>query len=354
MFKPNFCPYYKCSQHLAPKHDFSVRFGSYHPRCRPRPVQRFRCNTCMRTFSRQTFRADFRDQKPHLNAALFIKTASGTGIRQSATELGLSPRCAELKLHKIGRHLRRLNLNLQGQLAEEAKLHFDEFETYEGQRNTRPLSVPVLIETESRFIIWAEAAPIRPRGKMTKKRLKAIEASEKRYGIRKDLSRRSVRRVLLRGAHMVKNSATVTFNSDEKSTYPGLAKSTFGTVRLIHIQTNSKLVRMTFNPLFAINHEETRMRDLMSRLRRESWLVSKKRRYLDIALQVHIAYRNLVRRRFNRDEASPAQWLGFLPRRLTATEVLSWRQDWKGRSVHPLSSSGESVESWKKRNAVTA
>lgn len=354
MFTPSFCPYYKCSQHLDPNHTFYVRFGSYHPQCRPRPVPRFRCKSCLRTFSRQTFRADFRDRKPHLNAQLFTKIASGTGIRQCARDLGLSPRCTELKLHKIGRHLRRLNLNLQGLLAEEAKLHFDEIETYEGQRNTRPLSVPVLIETESRFIIWAETAPIRPRGKMTKKRVKAIKASEMRHGVRKDLSRRSVERTLLRGARMVKKSATVTFNTDEKSSYPRIAKSVFIENRVRHLTTNSKLVRMTFNPLFPINHEEARMRDLMSRLRRESWLVSKNRRYLDVAFHVHIAYRNLVRRRFNRDKESPAQLLGFLPRRLTPTEVLSWRQEWKGRSVHPLSRSGESVDGWKKRNSVAA
>jgi hypothetical protein len=43
-----------------------------------------------------------------------------------------------------------------------------------------------------------------------------------------------------------------------------------------------------------------------------------------------------VRRRFNYDEFSPAQELGFAPRRLTETEVLGWRQDWGKRSPAPL------------------
>jgi hypothetical protein len=77
-------------------------------------------------------------------------------------------------------------------------------------------------------------------------------------------------------------------------------------------------------------------RDLMGRLRRESWLVSKKRRYLDLALQVFMAYRNYVRRRFNRDRESPAQLLGLVPRRMRLEELLSWRQDWGGSSIHPL------------------
>ncbi|MFT5283930.1 MAG: transposase-like protein [Planctomycetota bacterium] len=347
MFIPHCCPNHICPEHSDPMPDFFLRHGSYNPKCRPHPVPRFICKTCKRSFSRQTFRADYCDNKPHLNAELFMLVASGIGIRQSSRKTGLSLRCTELKLRKIGRHLRRLNLNLQGQLESEARLHFHELETYEGQRNTRPLSVPVLIETDSRFIIWAESAPIRPRGKMTKKRLNAIKESEIQHGTRKDLSMRSVKRTLQRGADLLNNSLKVIFYTDEKSSYPSAATTKIGKHRLVHLQTNSKLVRATFNPLFRINHEEVVMRDLMGRLRRESWLVSKKRRYLDIALQVHIAYRNLVRRRFNKDEGSPAQLLGFLPRRLKPTEVLSWRQDWRERSIHPLSKVGDTVDCWK-------
>jgi len=353
-FKPNCCPYRSCPQHVQRKPVFFIRFGSYRAKCRSHAVARFRCKTCRRTFSRQTFRADYRDHKPHLNAQLFTLVCSGVGIRQCARNLGLSLRCTELKLRKIGRHLRRLNLNLQDQLGSEARLHFDELESYEGQRNARPLTVPVLIESATRFIIWAESAPIRPRGKMSKKRLRAIKESEKRHGIRRDLSGLSVKRTLRRGEKLTRISTRVILNTDEKSSYPGLAKSIYGKQKLTHHRTNSKLVRATWNPLFAINNEEAIMRDLMGRLRRESWLVSKKRRFLDLALQVHMAYRNLVRKRFNRDKESPAQLLGFLPRRLAPSEVLSWRQDWGEMSLHPLSRMGSSICAWKNRVLAAA
>jgi hypothetical protein len=88
----------------------------------------------------------------------------------------------------------------------------------------------------------------------------------------------------------------------------------------------------------------------MGRLRRESWLVSKRRRYLDIALHVFMAYRNYVRRRFNRDEASPAQMLGFAPRRMTPGQLLSWRQEFGRRSIHPLASRAQTVGSWQGRD----
>ena len=354
MFSPTRCPYRRCSFHSRPLPRFFYRHGFYYPNCRAHPVPRFRCRGCRRTFSRQTFRADFRDHKPHLNAQLFSRSASGVGIRQCARELPLSNRCTELKLRKIGRHVRRLNLNLRRELSPDASFRFDELETYEGQRNTRPLSVPVLVESESRYIVWAESAPIRPRGKMTKKRLKSIQESESRHGVRKDLSRRSVQRALQRGAEISATSSTVTLNTDEKSSYPGQAEKAFGRERLKLIRTNSKLVRATWNPLFAVNHEEAVARDLMGRLRRESWLVSKKRRYLDLALQIHMAYRNLVRRRFNKDRESAAELLGFLPRRLTAQEVLSWRQDWSKESIHPLSRGDMTVRVFENRRLSAA
>ncbi|MEM7309315.1 MAG: hypothetical protein AAF682_21705 [Planctomycetota bacterium] len=136
-------------------------------------------------------------------------------------------------------------------------------------------------------------------------------------------------------------------SSDEKLTYPRLAAEAFGESRLLHSRTNSKVPRATWNPLFPINHTEAMARDLMGRLRRESWLVSKKRRYLDLALQLFMAYRNYVRRRFNTDSESPAELLGVVPRRMTPGELLSWRQELGRRSIHPLAFRSESVESWR-------
>jgi len=352
MFRPPCCPHRACSQHLRPRPGFCIRFGSYHPKCRSHPVQRYRCRHCKRTFSRQTFRADYRDHKPDRNARLFLLIASGVGIRQSSRQIGLTLKNTQNKLRKIARHLRRLNLNLRSRLDGDVRFHFDEIETYEGQRNARPLTVPVLVESSSRYIVWAESGTIRPRGKMTPKRVRAILESQKRHGIRRDRSRRAIRRTLNRGADLLGDSTRLILRTDEKSSYPRLARRAFPVTRLTHVKTNSKLPRTAWNPLFPINHEEALMRDLMGRLRRRSWLVSKMRRYLDLGLHVHIAFRNLVRRRFNYDDVSPAQILGFVPRRLTPNELFSWRQDWGQRSVHPLSRRGTVLGSWRGARAA--
>lgn len=339
MFHPPRCPYRHCANHSRPPRDFFTRKGFYSARSRPHPIPRFRCRACRRTFSRQTFRMDYRDHRPHLNARLFQLITSGVGLRQSARILNLSLSCTQLKFRKIARHLRRLNLNLRSTLPQVVELQFDEFETYEGRRNTRPLTIPILIERESRFIIWSESATIRARGKMSKAREKALADDQKRLGERVDSSRGSIRRTLDRGADLLDEGAQVRLTTDEKKTYPRLARRAFGSRLTDHQRINSKLARTTSNPLFPINHTEALARDLMGRLRRRSWLVSKKRRFLDLALQLWMAYRNYVRRRFNHDRESPAQLLGFASRRMRFGELLTWRQDWGSMSLHPSSRS---------------
>jgi hypothetical protein len=259
--------------------------------------------------------------------------ASGLGLRQSARLLGLSRRCTELKFRKVATHLRHLNLNLRGPLAN-AVLQFDEFETYEGRRNTRPLTIPVLIERDTRFILWAESAPIRPRGRMTRSRLAAIAREEELHGRREDRSRESIERTFAIGRQVAHGKLVL--QTDRKSSYVTLARRAFGP-GLVHVRSSGKIRKTKQNPLFPINHTEAVGRDLTGRLRRRSWLVSKKAWCLDLALQIFMAYRNYVRRRFNRDRASPAQMLGFVRRRMSWHELVSWRQDWGPElSIHPL------------------
>jgi hypothetical protein len=293
---------------------------------------------------------DHRDHRPDLNARLFELLASGVGLRQSARLLGLSRRCLELKFRKIARHLRRLHLNLQGQLPPGSILQLDELETFEGLRTLRPLSVPILIEKRSRYVVWAESAPIPPRHRRTRHGRRRSDESNHRMGRRRDRSRRACRRTLERGAAVAQHLDPVRIETDEKRSYPALIQAAFGRERKIsHGKTKSTRTRDISNPLFAIHQTEALARDLMGRLRRRSWLASKQRRYLDLGLALFMCWRNLVRRRFNHDECSPSQVLGFVRRRMSEEELCSWRQDWGRRSIHPLAWNAESIERCEER-----
>ena len=336
MFQPPRCPYIRCRAHKRPRPRFYHRKGFYHPKCRPHPIPRFLCKSCHRSFSRQTFRSDYKDHLPHLNARLYELLCSGMGLRQSARLLGMSLEGLQHKFRKIARHLWLLHDNLMGSFPDGVEFQLDEMETFEGRR-TRPLTLPVLIDSRSMFVVAAECASIRPSGRMSKARKKAIEEDETRFGRRKDLSRPAIRRVMEAAARHCPGLERVRLRTDLKTAYPPLAREVFGAGRLTHRQSSSKLPRDTQNPLFRINLTNAMARDLNGRLRRRTWLVTKIGKYLNAQLAYFVTFRNYLRRRFNYDEQTPAEMLGFVPCRMRKEQLLSWRQNWGSESIHPLS-----------------
>ena len=345
MFTPQRCPHSDCRRHTVPGDEcFFVRHGRYRAKCRAHAVPRFKCRACGRTFSRQTFRQCYRDHRPDLNALVLVQLVSGTGLRQTARIVGANRHTVMRKFRKIGLQLGRLNRNLQREIGTQSiTLLMDEFESYEGRRNTRPVTVPMLIEKESDFIIASRAAPIRPRGKKTDARERAIARDAARFGVRKDRSRGALRLVLRAGAKLCAKVDSIALRTDEKRSYPGLIRRAFGHGRVTHDTTSSKVARDTLNPLFRINHAEAMARDLNGRLRRESWLVSKKFERLNLQLEIYMAHKNYVRPRFNVDRKTPAQFLGLYDRRVSPTELLAWRQDLGPATLHPFEPSGSSL-----------
>ena len=343
MFTPPRCPFPVCSQHRFPRPGFFRRHGFYEAKCRSYRIPRFRCLGCRRTFSRQTFRADYHDHKPDRNVWVVHLLCSGIGYRQTARLLQINLKSLYRKARKLARHCKALNKNLLQPLPEESELQFDELETYEGRRNTRPLTLGFAVEHHTRLILGMRSAPIRPSGSMPVARRKAYQDDTRRFGLRQSRSRAVCRNVLRRAAKCFAGTGPVLCRTDEKTTYPNLLKQVFDD-RLIHETTPSTLARGTFNPLFTLNHMEAMARDLLGRLRRESWLVSKRRWYLNQHLEMYAAHRNFTRPRTNFDTKTPAQLAGWATDRYRVHQLLGWRQDWGVLSGDPLSRGAEPLE----------
>ncbi|MCB9886333.1 MAG: hypothetical protein H6838_12635 [Planctomycetes bacterium] len=340
-FVPSRCPNTACPQHREPEGRFYYRHGVYRPRCRDGAVPRFRCRRCGKAFSPQTFRHDYRDRKPEHNELVFHLLSSGVGLRQIGRVTGLAPSSVQMKMRKMGRTCRWLHRNLCRTLPAGKTYLLDEEETYEGA-SIRTVTMPVVIERESWFVIAVTAGPTRRLAARGTRRRLWQERDERRRGRRRDRSKTCVRQVLNR-LRQVSAEGSLVLRTDEKSSYRAVARQLFGD-RLLHETTLGSLARTTANPLFAINTTIAMTRDNCGRLRRRSWLVSKRCLCLRLQMHVFVAYRNYVRQRFNRDadrQLSSAASLGLLPRALSVGELLRWRQDWGQRSNHPLSFLGE-------------
>ena len=338
-FIPPRCPNPACPRHRDPTHGFYTRQGAYKPQCRKFAVPRFRCKTCHKGFSRQTFRADYRDHRPETNVQVLKFLVSGAGLRQTARETHLGVHSVQKKFRKLCRVLGGLNRNLLPRLPANRTYLLDELETFE-DLSILPVTVPVLIEKESKLVVATGAAPIRRVRKKGSLRQRWLEGYEQQHGKRQDFSKACVKGTLRRFQHLLGGGKAVLV-TDEKQLYASLCRRMFGG-QVEHRRYSSKLARDTKNPLFAINHTDLMLRDNCGRLRRRTWLVSKKRKFLRLQLELFTAYRNWHRKRVNTDEpgVTPATMLGLLPRRLEWEEMLAWRQDWHLRSIHPASWTG--------------
>lgn len=337
-FTPPRCPNQDCTQHARPSPRFYFRRGKYHPHTRPRGVQRYRCRACLRSFSDQTFRHDYRDRRPRDNLPLFLLLVSGIGMRQAGRVLDMDVRAVQGKQRKMARMLAHLHDNLCPKLPPGRSWLLDEEETFEGA-SIRTLTMPVLIERDSWFVVATGVAPIRRLASAGSARRRRQDFDE-RTGPRRDESNQCVRKVLEALAAKVP-SGQVLLHTDQKRSYATISRRVFGD-RLTHLTTSGTLVRDTHNPLFPINTTLAMTRDNCGRLRRRSWLVSKKAACLQDHLALFTTYRNYMRRRFNRDREpeTPAKHLGILPRNMRGMEMLSWRQDWSDLSIHPMCTKG--------------
>ena len=339
-FVPPRCPNQKCPMHRAPEPGFWKPRGSYFVKCRKEPIPRFKCRICNRGFSFQTFRVDYRDHRPHDNPELFRLLTSGVSLRQAGRLLLMNWGTLQRKFRKLGRTLRRLNRNLLPSLPAHRTLLLDEMETFE-HSSICPVTVPVVIDGESKLVVATGAAAIRRVAKKGSRRQKWLERYEAKHGKRKDRSRLCVHLTLRRCKDLLGDRPAI-LRTDQKALYGALRTRLFGE-QVTHETVSGKAPRTTWNPLFPINHTEAMLRDNCGRLRRRSWLVSKHARYLRRQLDLFTAYRNWHRPRTNHEPEgrAPGVVLQLLDRNLSGSELLAWRQDWRELSIHPTSEDGK-------------
>jgi transposase-like protein len=329
MFVPPRCPFPDCLAHREP--GLFVRKGFYRPRCRPHPVPRFRCRACARSFSRQSFRADYRHKKPHINAPFLELMTACVGLRQAARVLRVARRTVEHRFLWLASLAAAFHANrLRG-----AHLHgpfqLDEIESFEANR-FQPVTVPVLIDRRTMFMVATAVSPLRRKGRLTPAQRRRRDRHEALFGRRPSRSASAVRQVLRHLADRV--PGTFVLESDRKPLYGTLGRDLFG-ARFLWRPHDASARRDRANPLFPINHTNARLRHFLARLRRRTWCVTKLRGHLQAHLQIAALWGNYCRGITNRTRVTPAQALGLAPRALRPEELLAWRQDWASSSPSP-------------------
>ncbi|HVP30370.1 MAG TPA: hypothetical protein VMW35_14540 [Myxococcota bacterium] len=322
-FTPPFCPNQACAFHQDPhgwrfqKKGFFVRAAS------PRRIQRYRCARCRRSFSSQTFATTYWLRRPALSPVIFLRLLGCSAYRQIARELRVSPTTVLRHAVRLGRHSLLFHEALRPRTAPPEPLVIDGFESFEFSQYT-PIHFHLAVGASSHFVYGFTDSELRRKGRMTERQRRRRAALEAQLG-RPDPKSIEREMAALLEILVPPGNAPIPLRSDEHPAYRRalrrLHDRTFD-----HVVTPSRAARTAQNPLFPVNLLDLLIRHSSANHKRETLAFSKRRQSAAERLAILLVWRNTMKSfSERRQDASPAQRLGLLSRRLRVEDVLRER-----------------------------
>lgn len=276
-----FCPH--CRSRCVRKHGFFYR------RDDARPVQRYRCRDCGRSFSRAGFTPFYRHRHRRLKERIRVSLANNGTVRGTARNLRIDKDTVARYLVLLARQIRLREKHRGTTLPLARQVQFDELITFEHTK-MKPLSVMLITDTDRWRMLGFIVSRIPANGHLAAK-------SRKKYGHRPDQSvlRRAV--LLRRVAPHIDPSARI--DTDSHSAYPPLIKRFFPDAQ--HVRHKSRRAAIVgqgelktggWDPIFCINHQLAMLRANISRLFRRSWNTTKRVTRLADHLTIYVDHYN--------------------------------------------------------------
>ena len=320
---PPFCPTEQCRFHLQDRHLWRfVRAGFFVRKNLPGRIQRWKCDTCRRYFSAQTFSTTYWLKRPDLLPSLWMRLVSGSGARQIAREFRVSPETVLRQAGRLGRHamlFHRLR-GPRGPIGEPIAL--DGFESFEYSQYY-PTHFHLAVGKDSHFVYGFTDSELRRKGRMTRGQKRRRAVLEEQLGRPDPKSIEKEVAELLR--LMTVGTKTLTLHTDEHQAYPRALRR-LRSLEVEHLTISSRAARTTRNPLFAINLVDLLVRHSDAAHKRETIAFAKRRQCAAERLWIFVVWRNWMKSFSERKrDASPAMRLGLGGQRLTIEEVLDER-----------------------------
>lgn len=181
-FAPAFCPWPACPEHLRQSGALRcIPHGSYRRRCDGRIVPRFRCLSCRRTLSQQSFAFSYYLKRPELSRPIAAGLVAGSAHRQIARSLGCHHSTVTRRSRRLGRHSLLLHHTALRELAVTEPVIVDDFDSFAGSQYF-PCTLPTATGSNSWFLYGFAFARERRRGSMSPIQQKRRAHLERLYG----------------------------------------------------------------------------------------------------------------------------------------------------------------------------
>jgi transposase-like protein len=322
-FVPPHCPNPNCQHHKGLRQEWRFKRGGYFwSHSQRRRIPRFLCRCCRRSFSSQTFAADYWLKRPDILPQLVTKTTGGMANRQIARDLAVAPSTIDRQLARLGRHCLLYHAGQMQRARPATAVVIDGLVTFELSQYW-PFHHHLAVEPTSDFIVYSTDSEVRRSGRMTVAQRRKRERLERLFG------RPDPRAVVEDVTHLLAVVAAglhrLVVLSDEHKAYPQAIRRLRCEVE--HLVTSSRERRDARNRLYPVNLADLLLRHGSANHKRETIAWSKRRQASAERLAVFVVWRNYMngRREKVRGSPSPAQVRGMRADRLTVTELLERR-----------------------------
>ena len=336
-FHPRFCPWLDCSEHTRTEPGYRFRHHTPYSTASRRSVPRFRCNSCDRTFSSQSFSVTYYLKRPELLPRIAAQLQAGSAHRQIARTIGCAHSTVTRQSARLGRQALLLHTRartwLHGRLTERVVL--DHAEVFEYSQDF-PFGIATPVGADSGYCYEVDPAPHARTGcrsAFQQQRL-AARPDRLRYGGFHGSTRRVVDRLLeLAGPGNPLDLASdghpayldVVAGHPERrrirhAIFPNPERGPKGTPR-------SAEARARDRAMFPVDRWHTLIRHTCAHHRRETIAFGRRLNALLERLYLTVVWRNFIKGRSERkpDPSTPAMRLGLAQKPWTWRQVLSRR-----------------------------
>jgi len=273
-----FCPNPRCLNHdpapearrwFTPNGSYSTKaFGI---------VCRYKCKTCGKSFSTQTFRLDYAAKKVVDYTWLLQNTSSGIHDRAIGRLMQLSPQSVSNRIGRLARQFIAFHTETIAELRLREDMVADGFESFCTSQYF-PNNINLLVGKDSQFVFCFNYVLLRRKGRMTEEQKARRTEIEKQVDYPRGALKKMFGELLQQVEKLQRASLKESFilHTDEKLEYRKALAENRQLQQLIredrfrHHTTSSKEARVYRNPLFAVNYMDREIRKDVANHRRET------------------------------------------------------------------------------------
>jgi transposase-like protein len=304
-FTPPFCARVSCIHHEPKNHSPYQAYrpwGFYNTKTFGK-VPRYRCNSCGKTFSRQTFSLDYYAKRILSYQDIVQRLSSCESLSAIGRALVSSTDTISNRISRAARQALALSSTFSSSIHPDEDLAADGFESF-CHSQYFPNNITLLVGASSQYVYAADHVTLRRKGRMTKVQKKKRAELETRWKARPGGIEHSFRRIADEAIRVYAQGrrSPLTLWTDEHQSYAMALTHSPHHALLIesgflrHQVVSSRAARTTSNPLFPVNYLDRELRkDLHEHVRETVCFGRNVNRQME-RLSVYLLWHNTIKR----------------------------------------------------------